>query len=434
MLSRLTLTNFKSYRTASLWFAPLTVLIGANGSGKSNAIEALWLLSRLARGVTLDAIRRELRDEHGPVRGRLNELGFMGSSTIGFSCDTTDRQWHRYSVEFGLVSENGPVVIDERLGGDSFEIPLFEVVAGSAQAGSLKVAYNNFARGGRKPQILCSRGMAVLAQVQTPARFQHGHRKAQTVVPDAASRTARWLSEITFLGPDPRAMRGYGFAADPELGPRGENLSGALFNLCRDPQAKEQLLEFVRELPEQDIRDITFVETPRTEVMVRLTETFGDRDRHWDAVALSDGTLRVLAIAASLLCAREQSLLVIEEVDNGVHPTRAKALLQSILSLARDKKLRVLISTHNPALLDALPDEAIPDVTFCYRDEDGASELVRLPDLPDYPNIAAQGRIGTLMTSGILDRFAKHPIADAERIEEGLAWLAPVQPAGVGQS
>ena len=434
MLSRLTLTNFKRYREASLQFAPLTVLIGANGSGKSNAIEALWLLSRVVRGVTLDALRRELRDEQGPVRGRLNELGFLGSGTIGFSCDTTDRQWNRYSVEMDVGSENGPVVVDERLEGEGFSAPLFEVVADSGQAGSLTVAYDNFARGGRKPRILCSRGMAVLAQLQTPARFQHGHQKAQTVVPDMASRTARWLSEVTFLGPDPRAMRSYGFATDPEMGPRGENLSGALFNLCRDRRAKERLLEFVRELPEQNIRDIAFVDTPRREVMVQLTETFGDRDLVWDAVALSDGTLRVLAIAAALLSAREQSLLVIEEMDNGVHPTRAKALLQSILSLARDKSLRVLISTHNPALLDALPDEAIPGITFCYRDEEGASRLVRLPDLPDYPNLVAQGRIGTLMTSGILDRFAKHRMADAERIEEGLAWLAAAQPAGGGQS
>ena len=434
MLSRLILTNFKSYREASLQFAPLTVLIGANGSGKSNAIEALWLLSKVARGVTLDALRRELRDEHGPVRGRLNEFGFHGSQTIGFSCHTTDPQWNRYSIEIGLGSRNGPVVVDERLEGDAFPVPLFEVVPDSGQAGSLTIAYNNFARGGRKPRILCSRGMAVLAQLQTPARFQHGHQKAQTVVPDMASRTSRWLSEMKFLSPDPRAMRTYGFAVDPELGPRGENLSGALFNLCRERPAKERLLEFVRELPEQNIRDLDFVKTPRTEVMVQLTETFGDRNRGWDAVALSDGTLRVLAIAAALLSARERSLLVIEEVDNGVHPTRAKALLQSILSLARDKGLRVLISTHNPALLDALPHEAIPDITFCYRDEDGASNLVRLVDLRDYPHLVTQGRIGTLMTSGILDRFVKHPVSDADRIKEGLAWLAPVQPIEVGQS
>ena len=249
-----------------------------------------------------------------------------------------------------------------------------------------------------------------------------------------ASRTSRWLSEMTFLGPDPRVMRKYGYAADPELESDGKNLSGALFNLCRDGRSRERLLEIIRELPEQNIRDITFVETSRSEVMVQLIETFGGRDRCWDAVALSDGTLRVLAIAAALLGAREQGLLVIEEVDNGVHPTRAKALLQSILSLARDRNLRVLVTTHNPALLDALPDEAIPDVTFCYRNEDGASQLVRLPDLPDYPNIAAQGRIGTLLTSGILDRFARHPTTDAERIEEGLAWLVPVQPIGVGTS
>ena len=42
--------SFKSYRKATLKLAPLTVLIGANASGKSNAVEALRLLSWLAQG------------------------------------------------------------------------------------------------------------------------------------------------------------------------------------------------------------------------------------------------------------------------------------------------------------------------------------------------------------------------------------------------
>lgn len=427
MLSEFGLANFKSYRDASLKFAPLTVLIGANGSGKSNAVEALWLISRLARGISLETLRVELRGERGPIRGRLNDLGYRRSPTVRLSCGTTHPEWDRYVIELQVGADNSPVVVGESLEGWS-PVPLFRVTD-TTGAGSLWVAYNNFARGGKKPIILCSNGMAVLGQLQTPARFGSGNKTAQRTIPEVVSATIRSLSNIMFLSPDLSEMRRYGSTVDPVLGPRGDNLSGALYNLCNDADRKSQMLGFVRELPEQDIRDIAFVKTPRTEVMVQLKETFGSDERVYDAVALSDGTLRVLAIAAAALSAEEGSLLVIEEIDNGVHPSRAGALLRRILDVARKRKVRVLMSTHNPALLDALPDETLGDVTFCYRDDEGASNLIRLQDLPDYPNLVARGPIGSLMTSGTIDRFVKNPISNDERVRQGLSWVSNLRVA-----
>ena len=96
---------------------------------------------------------------------------------------------------------------------------------------------------------------------------------------------------------------------------------------------------------------------------------------------------------------------MIEEIDNGVHPSRAEQLLGQLSRVAKRRRLRVVISSHNPALLDALPEEAVPDVVFCYRHpESGASELKRLQDIPDYPELIAQGAVGGLMTHGIIDK------------------------------
>jgi predicted ATPase len=191
-------------------------------------------------------------------------------------------------------------------------------------------------------------------------------------------------------------------------------------------------LSFIQSLPEQDIADLSFLEEPRGGVMVQLTETFGNKRDNRDASLLSDGTLRVLAIAAAMLSAMEGSLVVIEEIDNGVHPSRAHHLLEQIQSIASRRNLRVLLSTHNPAMLDALPDSAVPDVVFCYRDpEDGASRLVRLADVPDYPELIAQGTLGHLMTSGALERFVKHHPTGEERKQRALAWLAKMRLEGI---
>ena len=140
------------------------------------------------------------------------------------------------------------------------------------------------------------------------------------------------------------------------------------------------------------------------------------------------GALRVLAIAAAVLAAPENSVVAIEEIDNGVHPSRAERLLNRLSSIAEDRNLRILIGSHNPALLDALPMEAIPNVVFCYRDpKNGSSRLIRLEDIENYPGLVAQGPVGDLMTRGIIDRFAKDDTDPEERKRRSLAWLSELR-------
>ena len=434
MLSSFSIRNFKSYREATLHLSPLTALVGANASGKSNLIEALWFLSRMARGNTLAGIRLELRDEQGPVRGKMNSLVYRGANRFSLACGTDRLDWNRYDIEIEISKGDSPRIFGESITGPAMEArlpagtePLFEVADRREDSADLVVAYSNFERDQEKSFLSCTSEMPVLAQLVSSARFKQEHAGAQSIISEISRRYLQWLSDIFFLDPNPAEMRHYGSVADAELGESGSNLSGVLFNLCERGE-KERLLDFVRELPEQNIHDIDFIHTPRGEAMVSLQESFGDAKRPCDAVLLSDGTLRVLAIAAAMLSAKPQSLVVIEEIDNGVHPSRARSLLQKISDIARERDLRVLINTHNPALLDALPDEAIPDVTFCYRSpEDGSSCLLRLQDMSDYPDLLAQGPVGALMTAGIIDRFAKNRRDEQERIDESLAWLEEIR-------
>ena len=430
MLSSFSITNFKSYRRATLKLAPLTVLIGANAAGKSNVVEALRLLSWIAAGNRLASIRLALQEKEHAIRGNLSDLGFRPERAFSLACRTDASDWNNYTIRLEVRDDDELHIADERLTGTgraSFA-PLFEVAAPSQGAlGDMSVAYNNFLRGGRKPQIACSDQMAVLCQLMSPARFHSGHKKAQKEIPATTSRFHQQLSTITWLDPRPSLMRGYSFKTERRLTGSGANLSGVLFNLCQTEETKADLLEFVRALPEQDIQEIDFIETPRGEVMVTLTETFGGRSTKYDATLLSDGTLRVLAIAAALLSA-EDRLVVIEEIDNGVHPSRAERLLEHMSRLANSRNLRILISSHNPALLDALPDDAVPHVVFCYRDHDnGSSQLIRLKDLGDYPELIARGSVGHLMTRGILERFVQDRPGPEQRRERARAWLDDIR-------
>ena len=428
MLSSFTIKSFKSYQQATLKLAPLTVLIGANASGKSNAVEALRLLSWLAQGNKLGSIRYAVQDGDQALRGTVRELTHRSLGEFSLSCLTTHREWSDYSITLQVQDDDDLHITDERLTGPDQKVPLFEVVSSQESGGDIRVAYNNFARGGKKPKVVCIDQMAVLVQLRSSARFEGGHRKAQRVIPEVTAQYQHWLSNMVFLDPQPATIRDYSFKTERTLGSDGANLSGVLFNLCREKSTEREVLQFIRALPEQDVRSIDFLETPRNEAMIELTETFGGTETEFDATLLSDGTLRVLAIAAAVLSAPEGSLVVIEEIDNGVHPSRAEQILSQISRIAEERGLRVLISSHNPALLDALPNDAVPNVVFCYRGpKTGTSRLVRLAEIPDYPELIAQGAVGHLVTRGILDRFVKFHPGSEERKRRARSWLKELE-------
>lgn len=437
MLTAFYLENFRSYRGATLPLAPLTLLIGANASGKSNVLEALQMLSRIARGQYLKDVFETLQRE-GAIRGTIDDLTYSERAEFSLGCtfrrsgdltipETSDVPYEKFRITMRRTKHE-LIVVDEHISDEESNFPLYQVEhVAEDYSHQLKVAYNNFARGGTKPQISCDNRQAIFTQLTTPARFTTP--AAQERLPKYTQAFRHTLEQMRFLDPIPQQMRGYSFVKDTDLQSDGANISSVLFDLCREKQQKHRILDFVQALPEQDIHDIDFLETPRREVMIQLEESFGENTQWREAALLSDGTLRVLAVAAAVLSAPRGSLVIIEEIDNGVHPSRAETLLNNIQQAAERRNLHVLLTTHSPALMDALSIEAIPDVVYCYRDPlIGDSRLVRLEDMADYPELIAQGTVGRLIQRGILERYLKRDRhLPQEKTEQALAWLQHIK-------
>ncbi len=420
-LSEVYLENFKSFRRTTLPLAPFTVLIGPNASGKSNAVEALRFLNALATGRYLDDIYKDLYGK-GLLRGKRDELVRKGETNFALGVTVTtsagQMEWKQ------VVSVARELTVgEERLAHEGESVPTFWTEV-PRPPHTLTVRYNNFARGGTKPSLLADDRQAVFAQLDTPARFTTP--KAQKLIPQRAHTLRDVLGRIFFLEPRPALMRGYA-AVEEEivLDSSGQNLSAVLYEVCERQGHKEEVLDFVRYLPEGEIVAIGFIKTERNDVMVRVTERFGSREETWDAAILSDGTLRVLAVAAALYSVPEGSLVVVEEVDNGVHPSRAEALLERVRRVVEERALRVLLTTHNPALLDALPLDLYSGVVYCYRHkEEGDSRFVRLVDLPEYPALTVQDSLGRLLARRVLERAVSElEVPLEERRRRTLEWL-----------
>jgi predicted ATPase len=409
MLSRIKITNFKSFAEAEIRLRPLTVMIGANASGKTNFIEALGLLGWMAKGRQLSEIYSAVRDGELALRGSLQRLTQHGNTQpIGFTVD----------IDVG-VDEVAQLELDVSLDAKHPEIALerFTSPAGTVMYEATSSISNaqHVARFGTE-QVGIESDKPVFTHA-LPSDLAH----------EQIALLEIWLKSIFVFRPVPNAMRGYANFSDWHfLRPDGSNVSAVVDNLCQSSY-RDRILEFIRTLPEQNIRDIGFIRVPgREDLMIKLLESFGESEHWHEAVVLSDGTLRTLAIAAALF--NSDSLLIIEDLDDGVHPSRLGRMLELIRAHAEYANIRVLVTSHNPALLDALPASELRHVVACYRDpEQGDSRLIELGQLNEFPALVAQGRLGQLLTRGIVDHALKHDRTDEQRAADALEWLAELE-------
>lgn len=428
MLNSIRIQKFKSYQDATLDLSPLTILIGANASGKSNAIEALKLLSWIAQGNSLGSIASMVQKNNHKIRGLVSELGFRGKCAFEFSCTGFNTLWSQYKIRLKTTSDGRLFVDGEELSSPSDSFPFFRATPIPNNYDQIQLEYNSYGRQGRKPSTISTNQMPAIVQFDNPALIERKYKTATKKIPSAASECRNELQKMVFIDPLPSEMRGYSFRDQSSLAENGSNISGILYRLCSDQKSKKIISEFVRSLPEQDIIDIDFIETERGDVMVRLKESFGGEQRTYDATLLSDGTLRVLAAAAVVLSAPRGSLVVVEEIDNGVHPSRAVHLLENLENIGSSRDLRILISSHNTALLDGLPASEISNVVVSYRSPDtGASELIRMEDIQNFPVLAARGKLSQLMIKGTIDDFIKRNPGPEENRRQALSWIESLQ-------
>ena len=429
----ITIKNFKSYKEATLPLAPLTLLIGANASGKSNAIEAFQFLSWVAGGERLSTLKNRVNDSDKIIRGNVSDLPFRETEqfVLSFSADSSNYE-SIFNIRFNEIYFGFEIIETEN---ENF-IFTFDDVADDGIYVSQESLSNNFAIDDNKTifSIKNSDYSDVFNLSKELLSFflkENGSPYKIEKIYNDINFLKSLILNAYFFDFVPSQMR-YESLSEKDLRSNGQNLAGVLHYLCEKERHasdnKTKLLNLIKSLPEQNIIDIKFYVDHRERVEFALIENFGNTPKEFPMDLLSDGTLKVLAIATALLSVSTGSTLVIEEIDNSIHPSRAHDILSLMRQYAEERGLKLLLSTHNPALMDAIPDEALADVVFCYRDpQQGDSRLVRLGDLDDYVGLVVQGSLGDLVTRGIVERFVKHPKTKEEKKKQALDWLKQMQ-------
>ena len=417
--------DFKGFEEAQInLLRPFTLLIGPNGSGKSNVIEAIELLSFVARGQPLHEIGDVGSASAGlQIRGGLQACGRgeEDAFTLAFNARAmVQDEFKPVDYLLGISTNPDPRIIMERLSFDRREIyNVLPMNPGSA-SGDLTVRYDNFAPGGRKPKTAASSERSVLSQYRDIARKNRQFELCIELVDVLMDH----LQASFVFDPDPKLMHACERIGTSVLSRDGANLSAVLYSLHTGDEAQQaslaRLLSRIRQLPDQPYEEFSFTTTDPGDVIFGLREKTGFTV---DARTLSDGTLRTLAILTALETVQEGSRVIVEEFDNGLHPSRVEVLTAAIEDAAQRRSLEVLVTTHNPATMNSLTDEQIRGVVLCTRRRTReAAVLVELTDLPRFDELLERGQLGDLVSRCVVEQYLVPEFEDRRR-EKMFEWV-----------
>ena len=400
MIKCFTFENFKSFEKAELDIEALTTLIGTNSSGKSNAVEGIAILAKAATGVELSTILDGTKSTGAVVRGGSRGYARFKTNAFKLGCliDLDDKKDLLYEIKIGVgervvIEEEGLYLVKkDTLGPKSNKI--FKTKKTEFGRAEIKVQYKNGSIG-NDPDMLCVRSTAILPQMVGKMR-RNTEEERETVV--WMERVVNHLKNIRMLDPIPSAIRDYVRISDIELRQNCDNLSAVLNDMCKNNDKKAQLLKVVKELPENEVEDIEFVETKIGDVIFALRERNLNSTELVDARQLSDGTLRCIAVLAAVLIGEPGSMVMIEELDNGIHPARVYKLVEQLITIGRERNIDIIITTHNATLLNSYKKDELMGVSVVYRDtERGTSKIQSFIEIENFPAMLAAGGLGDAM-------------------------------------
>jgi predicted ATPase len=343
MLKRLRVQGFKSLADIEVEFPALTVLFGPNASGKSNLLDALFVLSRIATERTLaDALS-------GPVRGYPAELfrfpkGGLASLlekdraefALEADLEAKGRDRMRYRVGIEIQPRSGSLgVIDEYLA----RVSKTGVHKG---APALQIVNNEIhIRRKSKSARPRTEHLGLNHTQLSDARFSG-------IEYSLIQRVRNELSAFRSYYLDPRiAMRR---SVPPkeasDIGPLGEDLAPFLYRLFSTDKRRnfDAVLRTLRNII-PSVNSLTVdLDKSRGTLDIQIIQngvTYSSR-------IISEGTLRVLALCAIAATPWPGALVAFEEPENGVHPRRLELVAQLLASLAIEQEQQVIVTTHSP--------------------------------------------------------------------------------------
>ena len=405
MITRLEIRNFKSFRNVALDLGRLNLFVGANASGKSNFFDALRVLQGIGNGFTVSEIldgkpKSASSEVWEGIRGGSAKVCFEGPAKEDRFTIMVDGSLAPILAGHGLTDWRYSVTLAPALGwvaSESLEYggkTLYRTDPSKRSGGPIHTVTLATGNPGRPPNRKLERSRPVLPQF-AKLRDRNLLRTAD------AAKIAAELADMQRMDPAPSVLRSYSQAHRIErMGERGENFAALVKTLSEDPATKSAFLDWLRELRPEELDDVATLSGAVGEPLFMLREA----GREFPAPVLSDGTLRFAALVAAFFQPDMPRIMTIEEIENGVHASRARALVELLRGRAADEKTQILATTHSPTVLAWLDPEEYATTYFFRRDPDtGEASATPLSEIRNFREVIEKHPIGDLFAEGWME-------------------------------
>lgn len=332
VLERLGLRGFRSFRTETVSFDNPVFLVGLNGSGKSNLVDALGFLGE-AMQLPLHAV---VRSRGGfPVVAHRDPAG-NGPVNLGLSVAlrNPDADTSRVDYEFELRHQGD---------GGEFEVAREKCVVEGVDG---EVVRFERAKAPEAPQQ-----WPAVPEGLTP-NLEPDHLALPVVGGHPRFRAAQeFLTGIQVCRVEPEALR---LPQEPEGGARlradGRNAASVLDEIQRTAEMDNGVM---RALMESVVPGMLDFRPKRlgAHLTIEFRQKRNEGGISFPASSMSNGTLRLLGLLLAVFQRRRPSVLAIEEPELTMHPGAVGAVLDVLRHAGRF--MQVVVTTHSPEVLDA---------------------------------------------------------------------------------
>lgn len=320
-LKQISIHGFKSFHPdgQKLAINDITVLLGANGSGKSNLVSFFKMLSWMMTGALQNFIGES---------GSANDLLFYGSKTTNrLEAEllfTDDRAQDKYSFKLAHAAGDTLIFTEEIL--------------------FCKLKHKN------RPFTL------TLDPGLKESGLQEKSKAENATITRVIYQLLRSIQVFQFHDTSKEArIRNKGYINDNDfLRSDGGNLAAMLYAMKNNAQLEKYYLRIVRYIQQimPQFGDFVLEPSPLNENYIILNWKEKGSDYLFGPHQLSDGTLRFMALATLLLQPEKSlpSVVVLDEPELGLHPFAISVLAGMIKSASQNCQL--ILATQSPRLVD----------------------------------------------------------------------------------
>ena len=376
MLKEVRIKNYKSIQKLKLELGRVTVLIGENGCGKSNILEAIALASAAADD--------KLDNEFLASRGiRVTEPQLMRSA---FEIENLDKEIkidikENDGADFSCILHNDNSPYSQWVNKKSANY----IASFKNQVQQEQDILNMF-----KIILLLDDHTTILSAIKSLENLSLNQEneivknlvvgilklKSETLKPFFYS-----LKKFSVYSPENQALRT--FEKEGQIQPLGINGEG-LFKLLKflNSDNQEQLNEIKKKL--QLIDWFQDFEAPpdlsNIQNSLQIKDRYLDPDlAYFDQKSSNEGFLFLLFYFALFISDITPKFFAIDNIDASLNPRLCRRLMQELVELAKKHDKQVIFTTHNPAVLDGLDlDDDEQRLFVIYRNQLGHTKARRI--------------------------------------------------------